>query len=46
MNQIRNSHSTSTHYLHSTGLIIIDAELFVTVLMVGLQDYRHLLANL
>jgi len=27
-------------------LIIIDTERFVTVLVVGLQDYRHLLANL
>jgi len=27
-------------------LIIIDTERFVTVLVVELQDYRHLLANL
>jgi len=28
------------------GWIIIDRERFVTALVVGLQDYRHLLANL
>jgi len=46
MNQTRSSQSTSTHYLHSTALIIIDTERFATVLVVGIQDYRHLLANL
>jgi len=39
-------HRAQAHTICTNRLIITDTERFVTALVVGLQDYRHLLANL
>jgi len=42
MKSIKHKHKLSPQH----RLIIIDTESFVTALVVGPQDYRHLFANL